>query len=222
VIDLKVPIVVTGAGNPSKYMAAWKAAGIKIIPVVASTALAIMVEKRGADAVIAEGCEAGGHIGELTTMTLVPQVCDAVKVPVIAAGGIADGRGVAAAFMLGAKGVQLGTRFLVAKECTIHQNYKDKVLNAKDIDTIVTGKRLGHPMRVLKNPLSRKLAALEYDETVDEEAFNKLIAGASRRATEGDIKEGNVIAGQCAGLVKKEQTCKEIIEEIFSGVPSWL
>ena len=220
VIDLKVPIVTTGAGSPSKYMPAWQEAGIKVIPVIASTAHAIMMEKRGAVAVIAEGCEAGGHIGELTTMTLVPQVCDVVKIPVIAAGGIADGRGVTAAFMLGAKGVQLGTRFLVAKECTIHQNYKDKVLAAKDIDTIVTGKKFGHPVRALKSPFTRKFAELEL--SADKETLEQFGTGSMRKATEGDLQEGSFMAGQCAGLVKKEQTCKEIIEEIFSEVPSWL
>ena len=215
VIDLKVPVVTTGAGNASKYMKQWIEAGIKVIPVVPSTALAKMAERSGAAAVIAEGCESGGHIGELTTMTLVPQVCDVVSIPVIAAGGIADGRGVAASFMLGACGVQLGTRFLVANECTIDQAYKDKVLSAKDIDTIVTGKRLGHPVRGLKNNLTKQFWNMEYDSNISNEEIEKFAVGAVRRAVEGDVKNGSVIAGQIAGMVKKEQSCREIIVEIF-------
>lgn len=229
VIDLKVPVLTTGAGNPSKYMARWNDAGIKVIPVVPSTALAKMAERSGAVAVIAEGGEAGGHVGDLTTMTLVPQVCDVVSIPVIAAGGIADGRGVAASFMLGATGVQLGTRFLVATECTISQAYKNKVLNAKDIDTIVTGKRLGHPVRTLKNNLSKQFFDMEYDSNVSNEEIEKLGIGAVRRAVEGDVKNGTLCAGQSAGLVKKEQSCREIITEIFEeaevilrGVAKWV
>ena len=215
VIDLKVPIVTTGAGNASKYMKQWNEAGIKVIPVVPSTALAKMAERGGAAAVIAEGCESGGHVGELTTMTLVPQVCDVVSIPVIAAGGIADGRGVAASFMLGACGVQLGTRFLVATECTIDQAYKDKVISAKDIDTIVTGKRLGHPVRGLKNNLTKQFWNMEYDSNISNEEIEQFAAGAVRRAVEGDVKNGSVLAGQIASMVKKEQSCREIITEIF-------
>jgi len=217
VIEEKVPVVVTGAGSPLKYMEAWLAAGIKVIPVIPSTAIAKRVVKAGACAVVAEGGESGGHIGELNTIALIPQVVDAVDVPVIAAGGIADGRGVAAAFMLGAEGVQLGTRFLVATECNIHQNYKDKIIAARDIDTITTGKRLGHPVRQLKSEFSRSLALREYDNSITNEEFEALGAGSLRRAArEGDVKTGSFMAGQSAGLVKKEQSCKEIIEELFS------
>jgi len=216
VIDEHVPVVVTGAGNPGKYMEAWIAAGIQVIPVVPSTGIARLVEKRGAVAVIAEGTESGGHIGEITTMALVPQVCDAVKIPVLAAGGIADGRGIAASFMLGAVGVQVGTRFLVAKECTISQVYKDKVLKAKDIDTMTTGKRLGHPVRTIKNPFSREFFKMEYDSSVSDEELEKFGLGALRRAArEGDAKNGSFCAGQVAAMVKKEQTAKEIITEMF-------
>ena len=217
VVEEKIPIVVTGAGNPGKYMKKWVEAGIKVIPVVASTAMARLVERSGAFAVIAEGGESGGHIGELTTMTLVPQVCDAVKIPVLAAGGIADGRGIAATFMLGACGVQCGTRFLVAKECTVHQNYKNKILKAKDIDTIATGKRLGHPVRCLKNQFTRELFKQEYNSSVSDEELEKMGAGALRKAAkEGDEKNGSFMAGQCAAMVHKEQTAQEMIEEMFS------
>ena len=215
VIDLKVPIVTTGAGNASKYMKQWNEAGIKVIPVVPSTALAKMAERSGATAVIAEGGESGGHVGDLTTMSLVPQVCDVVSIPVIAAGGIADGRGVAASFMLGACGVQLGTRFLVANECTVDQAYKDKILSAKDIDTIVTGKRLGHPVRGLKNNLTKQFWNMEYDSNISNEEIEQFAVGAVRRAVEGDVKNGSVLAGQIASMVKKEQSCREIITEIF-------
>lgn len=216
VIDENVPVVATGAGNPSKYMGAWTQAGIKVLPVVPSTAIAKRVERAGAVAVIAEGCESGGHIGELTTMTLVPQICDAVGIPVIAAGGIADGRGVAAALMLGAIGVQVGTRFLVAKECNIHQNYKNKVLNAKDIDTIATGRRLGHPVRSLKTPFSREFQKHEYDSNMSDEELERFGAGALRlAAVEGDEKNGCFMAGQAAALVNKEQPAAEIIQEMF-------
>ena len=182
VVEEGVQVVTTGAGNPGKYMAAWKEANVKVIPVVASVALARMMERAGATAVVAEGTESGGHIGELTTMTLVPQVCSAVQIPVIAAGGIADGRGVAASFMLGACGVQVGTRFLVAKECGVHQNYKDKVLKAKDIDTIATGRRLGHPVRSLKTRFSREYMKKEYDPSVTSEELEALGVGALRKA----------------------------------------
>lgn len=216
VAEEKVAVVTTGAGNPTSHMKKWQEAGIKVIPVVPSCGVAKLVERAGAVAVIAEGGESGGHIGETTTMALVPQVANAVSVPVIAAGGIGDGRGVAAAFMLGASGVQLGTRFLLAKECHIHQNYKDMVLKAKDIDTIATGRRLGHPVRSLKTALSKEFLVKEYDSSVSDEELEQFGAGALRRAViEGDKTTGCFMAGQIAGLVKKEQTCKEIIEEIF-------
>ncbi len=216
VIEEKVQIVTTGAGNAGKYIPAWKEAGIKVLPVVASCSFAKLAERAGADAVIAEGGESGGHVGDLSTMALVPQVCDAVKIPVVAAGGIGDGRGIAAALMLGAIGVQVGTRFLVAKECTVHQNYKNRVLKAKDIDTIATGKRLGHPVRALKTAFTRDLAAKEYDASVTDEDFEKLGVGALRKAAkEGDEKHGSFLCGQIAGLVKKEQPAAEIIREMF-------
>ena len=217
VVEEGVKVVTTGAGNPGKYMKEWKEAGIKVVPVVASCALAKMMERAGADAVIAEGGESGGHIGELSTMALVPQVCDAVSIPVLAAGGIADGRGIAAAFMLGAVGVQVGTRFLVANECTIHQNYKDKVLKAKDIDTITTGKRLGHPVRQLKNKFSREYAKKEYDSTISDEELEAMGTGALRKAAvDGNLDEGCFLAGQVAAMVKEEQPAKDIIEEMFA------
>ena len=211
----KVKVVTTGAGNPGKYIDMWKKNDIKVIPVVASVALAKRMERAGVDAVIAEGCESGGHVGELTTMALVPQVVDAVNIPVIAAGGIGDGRGAAAAFMLGAQGIQLGTRFLVANECTVHENYKEKVLKAKDIDTQVTGRATGHPVRVLRNKLVRKFQLLEKNGASMDE-YEKLGRGAlSRAVREGDVDNGSVMAGQIAGLVCKEQSCDEIIKEIF-------
>lgn len=211
-----VKVVTTGAGSPGKYMAKWKEKGIKVIPVVASVALAKRMEKCGADAVVAEGTESGGHIGQLTTMALVPQVADAVEIPVIGAGGIGDGRGVAAAFMLGAEGVQLGTRFLVAKECTVHANYKERVLKAKDIDTEVTGRPTGHPVRVLRNKLARKYLKLE-KEGASVEQLEEIGIGALRKAViEGDVDNGSLMAGQICGIVNKEQAAKEIIEELFS------
>jgi enoyl-[acyl-carrier protein] reductase II len=211
-----VKVVTTGAGSPGKYIEMWKSHGIKVIPVVASVALAKRMERAGVDAIIAEGCESGGHVGELTTMVLVPQIIDAVNIPVIAAGGIGDGRGAAAAFMLGASGIQVGTRFLVANECTVHPNYKQKVLNAKDIDTQVTGRPTGHPVRVLRNKLVRQLQLLE-KEGAPVEKFEELGRGALAKAVrEGDVDNGSVMAGQIAGLVCKEQSCSEIIEEIFS------
>ena len=216
VIEEHVAVVTTGAGNPTKYMRQWKEAGIKILPVIPSTAFAKMMERVGASAVIAEGGESGGHIGELTTMTLVPQVSDCVKIPVIAAGGIGDGRGVAAAFALGACGVQVGTRFLVAKECTVHQNYKNKIIKAKDIDTIATGKRLGHPVRALKSPFSREFFSKEYDSSITNEELEKFGAGALRlAAVEGDEQRGSFLAGQISGMIDKEQTAEEIIKEMF-------
>ena len=210
-----VKVVTTGAGSPGKYIDMWKKHDIIVIPVVASVALAKRMERAGADAVIAEGCESGGHVGELTTMVLVPQVSDAVHIPVIAAGGIGDKRGVAAAFALGACGVQLGTKFLVSYECTVHQNYKAKVIASKDIDTVVTGKSLGHPVRVLRNKLTRKFQKLEKEGAASEE-FEKLGKGALfKAARDGNIEEGSVMAGQISGLIKKEQSCREIIEEMF-------
>ncbi len=210
-----VRVVTTGAGSPAKYMEMWKAHGIKVIPVVPSVAIAKRMERSGADAVIAEGTESGGHVGELTTMVLVPQVVDAVTVPVIAAGGIGDGRGIAAAFMLGADGIQVGTRFLSAYECTVHPNYKQKVLNARDIDTVVTGRPTGHPVRILKNKLSRQFNELEAKAAPLDE-YDKLGVGALAKAVvQGDTDYGSVMAGQIAALVNKEQSCKEIIQEML-------
>lgn len=215
VVEEGVKVVTTGAGNPGKYMKMWKEAGIKVIPVVASVALARMMEKAGADAVVAEGTESGGHIGETTTMALVPQVTDAVSIPVIAAGGIADGRGIAAAFMLGADAVQMGTRFLVAKESIVHANYKDRVIRAKDIDSAVTGRSHGHPVRSLRNQMTREYVKLEAEGKSFEE-LEYLTLGALRKAVvEGDVANGTVMAGQIAGMVSKEQTCSEMIEEMM-------
>ena len=230
VAEERVAVVTTGAGNPGQYVGMWNDAGSKVIPVVPSTGVAKLVARAGACAVIAEGCESGGHIGELTTMVLVPQVADAVSIPVIAAGGIADGRGVAAALLLGAVGVQCGTRFLIAKECGIHRNYKDKVIRAKDIDTIATGKRLGHPVRSLQNAFSREFFAKEYDSTVTNEQLEAYGAGALRLAVvEGDEKRGCFMAGQAAGMVNQEQTAREIIlkmfgqaEQLLCGAPAWV
>ena len=216
VCDEKVKFVTTGAGSPGKYMEMWKENGVKVIPVVASVALAKRMEKLGADAIIAEGTESGGHVGQLTTMALVPQVVDAVDIPVLAAGGIADGRGVVASFALGAEGVQIGTRFLVAKECTVHENYKNKVIKAKDIDTEVTGRTTGHPVRVLRNKLSRQFKKLE-SEGASVEELEKLGTGSlPKAAKDGDTDFGSVMAGQIAGLVNKEQTAEEIISEIVN------
>ncbi len=222
VVEEGVKVVTTGAGNPEKYMEMWKAAGIKVIPVVASVALAKRMERYGADAVVAEGTESGGHIGEATTMTLVPQVVDAVSIPVIAAGGIGDGRGIAAAFMLGAEAVQMGTRFLVAKECTVHQNYKDRVLKAKDIDSTVTGRTHGHPVRCLRNQMTREYVKLESEGKSFEE-LEYLTLGTLRKAVqEGDVTNGTVMAGQIAGMVSKEQTCKEMIDEMMAQAEALL
>lgn len=209
-----VKVVTTGAGSPGKYMEMWKAHGVKVIPVVASVALAKRMEKAGADAIIAEGTESGGHVGQLTTMALVPQAVDAVNIPVLAAGGIGDGRGVAASFMLGAEGVQLGTRFLVAKECTVHQSYKNRVIKAKDIDTEVTGRSTGHPIRVIKNKLTREFMKLE-KEGASVDQLEELGRGCLSKAVKGDVDFGSVMAGQISGLINKEQSCKEIIEEIM-------
>ena len=217
VCEENISVVTTGAGNPAKYMEKLKNADVKVICVVASVALAVMVEKMGASAVVAEGCESGGHVGETTTMALVPQVVDALHIPVIAAGGIADGRGVAAAFMLGAKAVQMGTRFLTATECNVHPNYKAKILSAKDIDTIVTGKTLGHPVRALKNSMTREFARKEQDPATAGAELEAMGAGALRRAAvEGDVKNGSVMCGQIAGLVKGENTCEEIIQKTWA------
>ncbi len=216
VAEEKVKAVTTGAGNPAAYMEMWKEAGISVIPVVASVAMARMMEKAGADAVVAEGTESGGHIGSATTMTLVPQVADAVKIPVIAAGGIGDGRGFAAALMLGAKAVQMGTRFIVAKESIVHANYKERVIKAKDIDSEVTGRSTGHPIRVLRNKMTREYLRMEA-EGVGLEELEMLTLGSLRKAVmEGDVVNGSLMAGQIAGMVKKEQTCREIIEEIMA------
>ena len=215
VVEEGVKVVTTGAGNPGKYMAAWKDAGVKEIPVVASVAMSKMMERAGADAVVAEGTESGGHIGSATTMTLVPQVVDAVKIPVIAAGGIADGRGFAAAVMLGAEAVQLGTRFIVAKESIVHENYKQKIIAARDIDSEVTGMSHGHPVRQLRNSMTREYLKLEKAGAPFEE-LEQLTLGALRKAVvEGDTVNGTLMAGQIAGLVSKEQTCAEMIQEIM-------
>ena len=216
VIDEKVPIVVTGAGNPGKFMDAWKAAGIKVIPVVPSVALAKRMERAGADAVVAEGSESGGHIGETTTMCLVPQIVDAVSIPVIAAGGIADGRGIAASFMLGAEGVQIGTRFLAATECQIHENYRNLVINAKDTDSIVTGRFTGHPCRGVKTKFARHLLNFEKEGGTPEE-FENITTGSLRKAAiDGNIDEGSFLAGAIAGMVNKIQPAKEMIVEMFT------
>ena len=215
VVEEGVKVVTTGAGNPGKYMAMWKEAGVKVIPVVASSAMAKMMERAGADAVVAEGMESGGHIGQLTTMALVPQVVDAVTIPVIAAGGIADGRGLAAARMLGAEAVQIGTRFVVAEESSAHENYKQKIIKAKDIDSEVTGMSHGHPVRQLRNQMSREYLKLEKAGASFEE-LEQLTLGSLRKAVvEGDTVNGTLMAGQIAGLIQKKQTCSEIIREIM-------
>ncbi|MBP3927025.1 MAG: enoyl-[acyl-carrier-protein] reductase FabK [Clostridium sp.] len=216
VVKEGIKVVTTGAGIPAKYMPMWKEAGVKVIPVVASVAQAKMMEKAGADAVVAEGMESGGHIGETTTMALVPQVVDAVSIPVIAAGGIGDGRGVAAAFMLGAEAVQVGTRFVVAKESIVHANYKERVIKAKDIDSTITGVSHGHPVRCLRNKMTREYLKLEKEGKTFEE-LEYLTLGTLRKAViEGDVETGTVMAGQIAGMIKKEQTCQEIIEEMMA------
>lgn len=215
-VEEGVKVIITGAGNPGKYIPVWKSCGIKVIPVVPSVAIAQRMEKAGADAIIAEGGEAGGHIGELNTMALIPQVVDAVGIPVIAAGGVGDGRGLAAVLMLGATGVQLGTRFLVAHECSISRAYKEKILEARDTSTMVTGRATGHPVRVIKNQLAREFQNLEKINACAEE-YEKLGKGSLCRAVkDGDMERGSLMAGQIAGLVKKEQSCEEIIKEIFS------
>ena len=222
VIEEGVKVVTTGAGNPGKYMAAWKEAGIKVIPVVASVGLAKMMERAGADAVVAEGTESGGHIGDSTTMTLVPQVVDAVSIPVIAAGGIADGRGFAAAMMLGAQAVQMGTRFVVAKESIVHENYKQKIISAKDIDTAVTGRSTGHPVRCIRNKTTREYLKLEKEGATLDELERLTLGGLRKAVVEGDVVDGSIMAGQIAGLVKKEQTCAEMIQEIMTQAEALL
>jgi enoyl-[acyl-carrier protein] reductase II len=215
VVDEGVKVVTTGAGNPAKYMDMWKSAGVKVIPVVASAGMAKMMERCGADAIVAEGMESGGHIGSLTTMALVPQVVDTVSIPVIAAGGIADGRGFAAAIMLGAEAVQIGTRFVVAKECIVHENYKNMLIKAKDIDSTVTGTTTGHPVRSIRNKMTKEYLRLE-KEGAGLMELEQLTLGSLRKAVvDGDVTNGTVMAGQIAGLVKKEQTCSEIINEIM-------
>lgn len=214
VVEEGVKVVTTGAGNPEEYMDMWKAAGVKVIPVVASVALAKRMARSGADAVVAEGCESGGHIGETTTMALVPQVVDAVDIPVIAAGGIADGRGIAAAFMLGARAVQMGTVFVVAKEAQVHENYKERILKAKDIDTRVTGRTTGHPVRALRNDMTKKYLELEAAGAGLEELESITVGSLRGAVVEGDVKNGTIMAGQIAGLVKKEETCKELIRRL--------
>ena len=216
IVEEKVPVVTTGAGNPAKYIKEWKEAGVKVIPVVASCALAKMMERCGADAVVAEGTEAGGHIGEITTMSLVPQVVDAVNIPVIAAGGIADGRGFAAALMLGAKAVQMGTHFVATKECNVHENYKEKIIKAKDIDSKVTGRSTGHPVRVLRNQMSNEYIKKEQEGATLEELELLTLGGLRKAVVEGNVKEGSLMAGQIAGLVKKQYPCKELIEKVVT------
>ena len=215
VTEEKVAAVTTGAGNPEKYMAQWKAAGIMVIPVLASVALAKRMERVGADAVVAEGTESGGHIGQATTMTLVPQVVDAVQIPVIAAGGIGDGRGMAAAFMLGAEAVQMGTRFCVADECVIHDKYKDRILKAKDIDSEVTGRSHGHPVRGLRNKMTREYLKLEAEGASFEQLENLTLGGLRKAVVEGDTDNGSVLAGQIAGMITKRQSCQEIVDEVM-------
>ena len=216
VIDEDVKIVTTGAGNPGKYMAAWKQAGIKVIPVVATVALAKRMEKAGADAVVAEGTESGGHIGENTTMCLVPQVVDAVEIPVIAAGGIADGRGVAASFMLGAEGVQIGTRFVVTEEAQVHENYKECILKARDIDSRVTGRSTGHPVRALRNKMTKEYLEKEQAGATFEELEHLTLGGLRRAVVDGDVQSGSVMAGQIAGMIKEKLTCQEVIQKLVS------
>lgn len=217
IVEEGVKIVTTGAGSPAKYLPMWKENGIKVVPVIACVAHAIKMQAAGVDAIVAEGAESGGHVGELHTMPLIPQIVDAVEIPVIAAGGICDGRGAAAAFMLGAEGVQVGTRFLSAAECNVHENYKEKILKATDISTIVTGKSLGHPVRSLKTPFSRTFAKMESDPNVTPEEVLAFGGGALRKAVqEGDI-DGSYMAGECAGMVNKIEPAAAIIEDIILG-----
>lgn len=216
IVEEGMKVVTTGAGNPEKYMEMWKEAGVKVIPVVASVALAKRMERCGADAVVAEGCEAGGHIGENTTMVLVPQIVDAVNIPVIAAGGIADGRGMAAAFMLGAKGMQLGTHFVTTKESIVHENYKQAILKAKDIDSRVTGRTTGHPVRALRNQMTKKYLELEKNGAGFEELELLTLGGLRKAVVDGDVVNGSVMAGQSAAMVKEELTCQELVQKLVT------
>ena len=215
VVEEGVKVVTTGAGSPEKYMEQWKQSGIRVIPVVASVALAKRMERCGADAVVAEGCESGGHVGESTTMALVPQVVDAVQIPVIAAGGIADGRGIAAAFMLGAKAVQMGTRFIATQEAQVHESYKNQVLRAKDIDTRVTGRSTGHPVRALRNEMTKRYLELEQEGASFEELEQLTLGGLRRAVVEGDVRMGSMMAGQCAGLVREILPCNELVPQLM-------
>lgn len=217
VVEEGVKILTTGAGSPAQYMPMWKEAGIKVIPVIASVALALKMQQAGADAVVAEGAESGGHVGELHTMPLVPQVVDALDIPVIAAGGICDGRGAAAAFMLGADAVQVGTRFLCAEECNVHAEYKEKILKATDISTMLTGKALGHPVRSLKTPFSKSLAKMEADPSVTPEDIMTFGTGALRKAVQEGDRNGSYMAGECAGMVRKIEPAKSIVEDLILG-----
>lgn len=217
VVEEGVKILTTGAGSPVQYMPMWKEAGIKVIPVIPSVALAVKMQQAGADAVVAEGAESGGHVGELHTMPLVPQVVDALDIPVVAAGGICDGRGAAAAFMLGADAVQVGTRFLCAEECNVHPEYKDRILKATDISTMLTGKALGHPVRSLKTPFSKSLAKMESDPSVTQEDILSFGSGALRKAVQEGDRNGSYMAGECAGMVKKIEPAKAIVEDIIFG-----
>lgn len=216
IVEEGVKVVTTGAGNPEKYMQMWKEAGVKVIPVVASVALAKRMERCGADAVVAEGCEAGGHIGENTTMVLVPQIVDAVNIPVIAAGGIADGRGMAAAFMLGAQGMQLGTHFVTTKESIVHENYKKAIIKARDIDSRVTGRSTGHPVRALRNQMTNKYLELEKNSAGFEELEMLTLGGLRKAVVDGDVVNGSVMAGQSAAMVKEELTCQELIQKLVT------
>ncbi len=225
IVEEEVPVVTTGAGSPEKYMKMWKEAGVKVIPVVASVALARRMERCGADAVVAEGMESGGHVGESTTMTLVPQVVDAVEIPVVAAGGIADGRGIAAALMLGAQGVQMGTCFIVTKESQVHENYKKCILKARDIDTRVTGRSTGHPVRALRNQMTKEYLKREQEGASFEELENLTLGGLRKAVVEGDVVNGSVMSGQIAGLVREESSCEELIQRLMReleslGIPS--
>ena len=217
VVEEGVKILTTGAGSPAQYMQMWKEAGIKVIPVVASVALALKMQAAGADAIVAEGAESGGHVGELHTMPLIPQIVDAVDIPVIAAGGICDGRGAAAAFMLGADAIQVGTRFLSAEECNVHQEYKDKILKATDVSTIVTGKSLGHPVRSLKTPFSRTFSKMENDPSVNQDEILAFGSGALRKAVQDGDRNGSYMAGECAGMVRKIEPAKAIVDDLIHG-----
>lgn len=217
VVEEGVKILTTGAGSPAQYMQMWKEAGIKVIPVVASVALALKMQAAGADAIVAEGAESGGHVGELHTMPLIPQIVDAVDIPVIAAGGICDGRGAAAAFMLGADAIQVGTRFLSAEECNVHQEYKDKILKATDVSTIVTGKTLGHPVRSLKTPFSRTFSKMENDPSVNQDEILAFGSGALRKAVQEGDRNGSYMAGECAGMVSRIEPAKAIVDDLIHG-----